>query len=68
MPGLFEGIYIESIENGGERLLCMLGNSTLPCNKWTNDPLNLAKGFWFNYDDKPLLLQDDQIASVPSKI
>lgn len=53
---LFEGVYVESNENGGERLLCMLGNSTLPYNKWTDDPLNLAKGYWCNYDDKPVLL------------
>ncbi|KDO80385.1 hypothetical protein CISIN_1g047582mg [Citrus sinensis] len=70
MPGwsvlsiLFEGVYVESNENGGERLLCMLGNSTLPYNKWTDDPLNLAKGYWCNYDDKPILLQDDQILLV----
>ncbi|KAJ4708358.1 DUF2921 family protein [Melia azedarach] len=70
MPGLsvlsilFEGVYIESDENGGERLLCLLGNSTLPYNKWTNDPLNLAKGYWSNHDHKPRLLQDDQILLI----
>lgn len=69
MPGwsvlsiLFEGIYVESNESGRARLLCMLGNSTLLCNKWTDDPLNLAKGFWSNCDDKPLL-QNDQILLV----
>ncbi|KAJ4708355.1 DUF2921 family protein [Melia azedarach] len=70
MPGMsvlsipFEGIYTESDEKGGEQFLCMLRNSTLPYNKWTNDPLNLAKGYWSNYDNKPPLLQDDQILLV----
>ncbi|XP_072985362.1 uncharacterized protein [Typha latifolia] len=61
---VFEGIYTESEKNGGESVLCLLGNALLPSRKsdstdpweWVND-LG-TKNF------QPPRLQDDQILLV----
>lgn len=58
---LFEGIYAESDKNGGERVLCLLGNAMFPSRQPdTPDPWEWVKNSWSsNY--RPPLLQDDKI-------
>ncbi|PON66388.1 hypothetical protein PanWU01x14_110430 [Parasponia andersonii] len=61
----FQGVYTEAAKNGGERVVCMLGNAMLPARE-----LNAADPWeWVNssssYDnDRPPLLQDDRILLV----
>ncbi|KMT09983.1 hypothetical protein BVRB_5g121990 [Beta vulgaris subsp. vulgaris] len=60
-PGLsvltivFEGVYVEIKENGGERALCLLGNTTFPSRRsnayWNTSPENQC----------PILMEDDQL-------
>lgn len=38
----FEGVYMEMVKNEGERLLCMLGNTTLPMGKLQDDRILLV--------------------------
>lgn len=58
---LFQGIYTESMENGGERVICLLGNAMLPSRESdSTDPWEWVK----NSDNQPPLLQDDQILLV----
>lgn len=60
----FQGIYVESKNNGGERLLCLLGNTMLPSRQPdSSDPWESVKGSGSSYD-RPPLLQDDQILLV----
>ncbi|KDO80387.1 hypothetical protein CISIN_1g047274mg, partial [Citrus sinensis] len=70
MTILFEGVYIESEENGGERLLCLLGTSMMPTT--TTNELNAshelvaADVYGDKHEDghQPPLVQDDQIMLV----
>ncbi|XP_015946250.1 uncharacterized protein LOC107471317 [Arachis duranensis] len=64
-PGLsvlkiaFEGVYLQSNENGNEHLMCLLGNTTLP--------VPIPEPFNYDYNGHLLdytLLQDDQILLV----
>lgn len=58
---LFEGVYVESERNGGEKVLCLLGNAMLPSRQQdSEDPWEWAKDSW----SKPPLLHDDQILLV----
>ncbi|GFY97002.1 PII, uridylyltransferase [Actinidia rufa] len=60
---LLQGIYTESQDNGGERVLCLLGNAMLP----SRDPGSTDQWEWvkgFGYANEPPLLQDDQILLV----
>lgn len=60
----FEGIYTETKQNGGERVLCLLGNAMLPSRESdSNNPWEWLKGSDLNYNQVPLL-QDDQILLV----
>ncbi|XP_021298677.1 uncharacterized protein LOC110427465 isoform X1 [Herrania umbratica] len=60
----FEGIYTETKQNGGERVMCMLGNAMLPSRESdSNNPWEWLKGSDLNYN-QALLLQDDQILLV----
>ncbi|KAL3005184.1 hypothetical protein AAZX31_08G205900 [Glycine max] len=56
----FQGIYTESKKNGGERVLCLLGNTMLPTRE--ADPVNPWEGMK-NPGDIPLS-EDDQIMLV----
>ncbi|RYR75807.1 hypothetical protein Ahy_A01g000387 [Arachis hypogaea] len=64
-PGLsvlkiaFEGVYLQSNENGNEHLMCLLGNTTLPVP--VPEPFNYdCNGNLLDYT----LIQDDQILLV----
>ncbi|XAR50594.1 hypothetical protein NMG60_11004954 [Bertholletia excelsa] len=60
---LFQGIYMESKGNGGERVMCLLGNAMLPSRQSdSSDPWEWMKES--NYANQPPLLQDDQILLV----
>ncbi|XVE88991.1 hypothetical protein DITRI_Ditri19aG0114300 [Diplodiscus trichospermus] len=60
----FEGIYTETKQNGGERVMCLLGNAMLPSRESdSNNPWEWLKGSDLNYNQVPLL-QDDQILLV----
>lgn len=59
----FEGIYTESKENNGERVLCLLGNTMLPSHQQdSSDPWEWVKES--GYTNQPPLVQDDQILLV----
>lgn len=59
----FQGIYTESKEKGGERVMCMLGNAVLPSRlSDSNDPWEWVKEP--GYSNQPPFLQDDQILLV----
>lgn len=62
---LFEGIYTESgSKNGGERVLCLLGNAMLPSRQPdSTDPWEWVKDIGSNNFQLPLL-QDDRILLV----
>ncbi|XP_059636194.1 uncharacterized protein LOC132278419 [Cornus florida] len=66
-PGLsalkivFEGVYIETEENGGEHLLCLLGISTLPYYDLVDVFQDMTDNFGSHYKRWPQLKQDDQI-------
>ncbi|KAF4372420.1 hypothetical protein F8388_027093 [Cannabis sativa] len=61
----FEGVYTESEKNGGERVVCMLGNAMLPSRdsessnpwEWVNASLPYS-------NERPPLAQDDRILLV----
>ncbi|KAL6996538.1 hypothetical protein U1Q18_006672 [Sarracenia purpurea var. burkii] len=60
---LFQGIYTESKENGGERVMCLVGNAMLPSRQPdSTDPWEWVKET--GYTNQPPLLQDDQILLV----
>ncbi|KAE8705117.1 hypothetical protein F3Y22_tig00110430pilonHSYRG00287 [Hibiscus syriacus] len=60
----FEGIYTESKQGGGERVLCLLGSAMLPSRESdTNNPWEWLKDSDQNENKVPLLL-DDQILLV----
>ncbi|XP_050232685.1 uncharacterized protein LOC126681239 [Mercurialis annua] len=61
----FQGVYVESKKNnGGERIMCLLGSTMLPSRESdSSDPWEWAKGSGSNYNQPPLL-QDDQILLV----
>ncbi|KAK8595093.1 hypothetical protein V6N13_016000 [Hibiscus sabdariffa] len=60
----FEGIYTETKQDGGERLLCLLGSAMLPSRESdTNNPWEWLKDSDQNDNQVPLL-QDDQILLV----
>jgi hypothetical protein len=64
LPIAFEGIYTESKKNGGERLLCLLGNTMLPSREPNSmDPWEWVKVSIPRYDQSPLL-QDDRILLI----
>lgn len=59
---LFQGIYTESEKNGGERVMCLLGNTMLPSRQSdSTDPWEWMKS---GYTNQPPLVQDDQIQLV----
>ncbi|KAI4338184.1 hypothetical protein L6164_016528 [Bauhinia variegata] len=61
---LFEGVYVESEDNGGERILCMLGTAAMPS---FSDDLETVNGYGYGYtniNSNNLLAQDDQIMLV----
>ncbi|XP_043724883.1 uncharacterized protein LOC122671616 [Telopea speciosissima] len=52
----FQGIYTETEKNGGERVMCLMGNAMLPSRQTdSSDPWEWVKYY------RPTLLQDDQI-------
>ncbi|KAJ0985637.1 hypothetical protein J5N97_003993 [Dioscorea zingiberensis] len=58
---LFEGIYVELEKNGGERVLCMVGNALLPSRQPdSTDPWEWVGDARMN-NYQPPLLQDDKI-------
>lgn len=57
----FEGVYIETEKNGGERLLCMLGNTSLPFWNSASDEWRSISTF---SNHKPRLLQDGRLLLV----
>ncbi|KAH0457688.1 hypothetical protein IEQ34_013003 [Dendrobium chrysotoxum] len=58
---VFEGVYTESEENGGERVLCLLGHSKLPSRQQDSvDPWDWAKKS-NSSNIQPQLVQDDNI-------
>ncbi|PWA75660.1 hypothetical protein CTI12_AA115760 [Artemisia annua] len=75
MPGMstlkvnFEGLYLETKENGGKRLLCLLGNSTFP---FKEVPTRFSEEYmelYFSardttYNEEPVILPHDQILLV----
>ncbi|KAF8406996.1 hypothetical protein HHK36_006117 [Tetracentron sinense] len=61
---VFQGVYAESGESDGERVLCLLGTTNLPSRQPdSTDPWEWMKGSGSNYNQPPLL-QDDQILLV----
>lgn len=59
----FQGIYTESKENGGDRVMCLLGNTVLPSRvPDSTDPWEWVKES--GYPNQPPLLQDDQVLLV----
>lgn len=61
---LFQGVYFELEKNGGERVLCLLGNTVLPSRLTDSaDPWEWGKGSGSSFYQPPLL-QDDQISLV----
>ncbi|XP_057968694.1 uncharacterized protein LOC131158104 [Malania oleifera] len=59
----FQGIYTESEENGGERVMCLLGDTMLPSRQSdSSDPWEWVKDS--SYSNQPPLLQDDQILLI----
>ncbi|GAY50522.1 hypothetical protein CUMW_127320, partial [Citrus unshiu] len=66
MTILFEGVYIESEENGGEWLICLLGTSMMPRTNQFLPSWELADmyGYKFGEHHQPPLIQDDQIMLV----
>lgn len=60
----FEGIYTVSKKNGGERVLCLLGNTMLP----SREPNSVDPWEWVNVSipvyDQPPLSQDDRILLI----
>ncbi|XP_058074626.1 uncharacterized protein LOC131223290 [Magnolia sinica] len=60
----FDGIYVESEKNGGERVLCLLGSATLPSRQPdSTDPWEWVKHSNPNHY-QPRLLQDDRILLI----
>ncbi|TKY73221.1 hypothetical protein E2542_SST01972 [Spatholobus suberectus] len=70
MPGfslltvVFEGLYFESEESGGDRLLCLLGNAALPMSEPHVEYWDITNSHWSGYSHQPRLLRDDQILLV----
>lgn len=70
MTAMFQGIYFESKNNGGERVLCMLGNAVLPSREFDNNNNSKDNNPWqwltgSSWDqNQPPLFQDDQILLV----
>ncbi|XVF34753.1 hypothetical protein REPUB_Repub18cG0086100 [Reevesia pubescens] len=64
LPIVFEGVYIETEEDGGERLLCLLGNSTLPSLNRLDDSLDLANKYGLVDNDLPHVMQGGQMLLV----
>ncbi|KAI0502290.1 hypothetical protein KFK09_017237 [Dendrobium nobile] len=59
---VFEGVYTESEENGGERVLCLLGHSKLPSRQQDSvDPWDWATKKSNSSNIQPQLVQDDNI-------
>lgn len=59
----FQGIYTESKENNGERVMCLLGDTMLPARH--SDPADPWE--WVKvsgYTNQPPLLQDDQVLLI----
>ncbi|KAA8541860.1 hypothetical protein F0562_023012 [Nyssa sinensis] len=53
---LFEGLYVNSEENGGEGLMCLLGTSFYPFSEVFKDPFNLLKDCSCIKDDRIMLV------------
>lgn len=66
MTILFEGVYIESEENGGERLICLLGTSLMPRTNPSIPSQELTEMYGYKFEEQhhPPLIQDDQIMLV----
>ncbi|KAJ4708356.1 DUF2921 family protein [Melia azedarach] len=60
----FEGVYIESEENGGERLFCLLGTSMMPTTNQFVPSMEIADTYGYKFENQPPLVQDDQIMLV----
>ncbi|GMI78070.1 hypothetical protein like AT1G52780 [Hibiscus trionum] len=61
----FEGVYTETKQNGGERVLCLLGSAMLPSRESeSNNPWEWLKDSSDQNDNQVPLLQDDQILLV----
>ncbi|KAL7168265.1 hypothetical protein ACSBR2_038659 [Camellia fascicularis] len=60
---LFEGIYTESEENGGERerLMCLLGNATMPTSQFDDSMVSMNENSYSYYNQNLHLVPDDQI-------
>ncbi|KAF8036568.1 hypothetical protein BT93_C2324 [Corymbia citriodora subsp. variegata] len=58
----FKGVYLETEETGGQRVMCLLGNSTLPSWRGVNDDLlYLPNDYGSVSDGQPRVLPDDRI-------
>ena len=60
----FEGLYMESEENEGERLMCLLGTSIPPFSEGSSDPLKSSMPYRSGCNDQFSLLMDDRIMLV----
>ena len=60
----FEGLYMESEENEGERLMCLLGTSIPPFSEGSSDPLKSSMPYRSRCNDQFSLLMDDRIMLV----
>ncbi|MFS8012235.1 hypothetical protein Hanom_Chr14g01318441 [Helianthus anomalus] len=65
----FEGVYLETNENGGERLLCLLGDSTFPFKKVPTRFTDEYMDLYFSardtlYNEEPVILPHDQILLI----
>ncbi|XVF49257.1 hypothetical protein PTKIN_Ptkin03bG0254000 [Pterospermum kingtungense] len=64
LPIVFEGVYIETEDDGGERLLCLIGNSTLPSRNRLDDSLDLANKYGLMDNDLPHVMPDARMLLV----
>lgn len=66
MTILFEWVYIETEENGGERLIFLLGTSMMPRTNQFIPSQELADMYGYKFEEQrlPPLIQDDQIMLV----
>ncbi|CAK9154436.1 unnamed protein product [Ilex paraguariensis] len=61
---LFEGIYVESKDNQGQLLMCLLGSSTIPITSQHVDSWEYDNQHSYNYKKQSPLEQDDQIMLI----
>ena len=60
----FEGFYMESEENEGERLMCLLGTSIPPFSEGSSDPINWSMPYRSGCNHQSSLSLDDRIMLV----